>query len=68
MKFWICPKCVCLNDEKNTVCDGCGIPALTVMVLPNLQWVKFDNEKKASEWVALIKKMGGKVWKVWNEK
>lgn len=61
MKLWICPKCACLNDEKNEVCDGCGIPALPVMLL-GPQWVEFDNMEKAEAWVSLMKKMGGKVW------
>lgn len=63
MKLWICPKCTCLNDEKNVVCDGCGVSALAVMLL-SPQWVQFKDVAEMDSWISRMREfIGSKVWR-----
>ena len=63
MKFYICPKCACVNEQKVQACVNCNLPTLAVALLPNLRWLEFDTVEELDRWIELVKQTGGKVWR-----
>jgi len=64
MKYWICPKCACVNSQSVTKCDGCSLPAEAVLLLPIAQWVEFPSNEELDKWIAIMQKsMGSKIWR-----
>lgn len=61
MKFWVCPNCNAVNDEKADC--GCGMPILSAILLPTLQWVEFKSIESLDKWLILIKRYGSKIWR-----
>lgn len=64
MKYWICPNCSCVNAQTAIKCDGCGVPADVVLLLPTTQWVQFDDTNELDKWIVTMQQMmGSKVWR-----
>ena len=64
MRYWVCPKCECVNAQSNTKCDNCNLPTMAVLLLPNLMWVEFYNIEELDRWIATMRKMmGAKVFR-----
>ena len=64
MKYWVCPICACVNAQSVTKCDGCGVLADVILLLPTLQWVEFYNVAELDKWISTMQWiMGSKVWK-----
>lgn len=62
-KYWICPKCYCINAEDHHKCDECGCPIDIVLLLPNAgDWVQFQTTNELDEWISMMRlNMGAKV-------
>lgn len=58
MRFFICPKCSCVNKEDAQKCDNCGMPTLAILVIPNLKWVEHESVEALHKWLKLVKRMG----------
>jgi hypothetical protein len=64
MKYWICPVCSCVNAQTVIKCDGCGVSAEAILLLPTIQWVEFNDIDELDKWIAMMRKMmGSKVWR-----
>jgi hypothetical protein len=66
MKFWVCPKCQCVNEKSTAKCDGCGVPLEAVLLLPTSLslWVEFPDVAELDKWiVAMQRLMGAEIWR-----
>lgn len=63
MKYYICPKCSCINELEAQACANCNLPTAAIILLPNLQIVEFDTIQELDRWIKTIEMMGGKVWR-----
>ena len=59
MRFFICPKCSCINKEDAQKCDNCGLPMLTVIMLPNVRWIQYESVEALHRWLKLMKRTMG---------
>lgn len=68
MKYWICPACSCVNAQTVIKCDGCGVSALGILLLPTKQWVEFNDIDELDKWIAMMRKiMSSKVWRKFHD-
>lgn len=63
MRFFVCPKCACVNKAEAIKCAGCGVPSLAIIMFPNLQWLEFKSVNELDNWLKRMKRMGSKLWR-----
>jgi len=61
LRYWICPQCAMLNDEKQYYCRNCQTPLFPFIFSVN--WLQFETVEALKKRVKLMReKMGAKVW------